>query len=279
MPELPEVETIKEALRKAVCNSRIIKTHVRNRQLRVPIPEGFEDIMTNSVIIEIYRRAKYAIMKLDNGHSIVMHFGMSGKIKICNVTPENFEKHDHVIIQTTSGTVIYNDARRFGLIVCVKTADIDKHPIFAHTGIDPFDSELTGAYLFNKLTHKKSAIKIALLDQSIINGIGNIYASESLYDAGISPLRPCCDISPEEAETLVSSIQKVLRAAIKAGGSTLRDYSRPDGSLGYFQHQHCVYNKTGQPCPNCTCDIQETGGVAKITQAGRSTYYCKQQQK
>ncbi len=279
MPELPEVETIKEALKKAVCGERILSVQVRNRRLREKVPDDFETIITNTSIMEIYRRAKYAVLKLDNGYSIIMHFGMSGKIKISAAQPDQLEKHDHIIIQTSNGTVVYNDARRFGLVTYVKSDEINRHKLFAHTGTDPFDDELTGDYLFNKIKHKKTAIKIALLDQSIINGIGNIYASESLYDAGISPLRPCCDITFQEADRLIQSIRKILLAAIKAGGSTLRDYSRPDGSLGYFQHRHCVYNKTGKPCPNCTCNFKQSGGIIKITQAGRSTYYCPQQQK
>lgn len=279
MPELPEVETIKEALSKAVSNSRIISVKVRKRQLRKMIPDDFEAVITNANIVEIYRRAKYAIIKLDNGYSIVIHFGMSGRVNIFKTLPKTFEKHDHVIIETTKGTVIYNDARRFGLVTYIKSDCIDEHTLFANTGIDPFDTKLNGHYLLDKLAHKKSHIKIALLDQSIINGIGNIYASESLYEAEISPLRLCCDISLEESERLIQSIRKVLLAAIKAGGSTLRDYHKPDGSLGYFQNQHCVYNKTGMPCPNCTCNTKETGGITKIVQAGRSTFYCERHQK
>lgn len=279
MPELPEVETIKNALKDAFTDAQIISVHVRNRQLREFIPEDFENIITNTSITRIYRRAKYAIMDLNNGYSIIMHFGMSGRIKISKTPPTEFEKHDHVIIGTTHGYIVYNDARRFGLITHTLTKEFSSHPLFLHIGPDPFDKSLTEQYLFNVFKHKKIAIKIALLDQRIIAGIGNIYASEALYDARISPLRLCSEISLKELGSLIKSIQKTLTLAIQAGGSTLRDYCKPDGSLGYFQHQHCVYDKTGKPCPNCSCQIKETGGICKTVQGGRSTFYCKYLQK
>ncbi len=279
MPELPEVETIKNALKDNFTHAQIISVEVRKRNLRESIPDDFEQVVAGALITEIYRRAKYAIMQLDNGYSIILHFGMSGKIKIRKDLPSEFEKHDHVIINTSCGYIIYNDARRFGIITYSPTHQLNTHPLFSHMGIDPFDEKLTAAYLLNIFKHKKSAIKIALLDQSIISGIGNIYASEALYDARISPLRPCTQITLHEIERLIQSIRNTLLLAIKAGGSTLRDYRKPDGKLGYFQHQHCVYNKTGEPCPHCTCHIKKSDGIVKIVQGGRSTFYCKHLQK
>ena len=151
--------------------------------------------------------------------------------------------------------------------------------IFANIGIDPFSQNLTADYLKNKLSNKKNPIKVALLDQSIINGIGNIYASEALYDSKISPLRESNSLNLVELENLITSVRKILQKAIKAGGSTLKDYRKPDGSMGYFQNSHCVYDKEGMRCPNCTCDIDKTKGIKRIVQGGRSTFYCETQQK
>lgn len=279
MPELPEVETIKEALRRTVEGATIRTVVVWNRQFREIVPADFEQRIENTVICKIYRKAKYIIIELNNGFSIIWHLGMSGRVKICDVLPETPDKHDHIIFDTTKGIIIYNDARRFGLITYTESAHIEIHHLFNRTGIEPFDTLLTAEYLLERLKTKKIPIKTALLDQRIINGIGNIYASESLYEAGISPLRLCSDISISEADKLIAAIQKTLRKAIAAGGSTLRDYRRPDGSMGYFQNQHCVYNKTGQKCPHCTCNIEQTGGIKRIIQSGRSTFYCEQRQK
>lgn len=279
MPELPEVETIKNALIKAIDKANIISVRVFNNRFRKIIPDDFAKRIEGSQIIMISRRAKYLIITLNNGLSIIWHLGMSGKIKIFDSLPQKLEKHDHVIIETDKCFLVYNDARRFGMLEYVETANLEKNPIFTHIGIEPFDKKLNGLFLFNKLKNKKIPIKVALLDQSIINGIGNIYASEALFDAGISPLRNSDDLTQKECETLVRSVQKILQKAIEAGGSSIHDYKKPDGSLGYFQNMHCVYNKTGQKCPLCTCDVFETGGIKKITQAGRSTFYCAVKQK
>lgn len=279
MPELPEVETIKNALIKAIDKANIISVRVFNNRFRKIIPDDFAKRIEGSQIIMISRRAKYLIITLNNGLSIIWHLGMSGKIKIFDNLPQKLEKHDHVIIETDKCFLVYNDARRFGMLEYVETANLEKNPIFTHIGIEPFDKKLNGLFLFNKLKNKKIPIKVALLDQSIINGIGNIYASEALFDAGISPLRNSDDLTQKECETLVRSVQKILQKAIEAGGSSIHDYKKPDGSLGYFQNMHCVYNKTGQKCPLCTCDVFETGGIKKITQAGRSTFYCAVKQK
>lgn len=279
MPELPEVETIKTAIQKAIGGSNIINVIVNNNRFREIIPQDFAKRIEKAKIISYQRLAKYIVIGLDNGLSIIWHLGMSGKIKICDKMPEVIEKHDHVIIETDNGILIYNDTRRFGLITYCETCNLLKHHLFAKTGIDPFKPELTAEYLFSHLKNKKIPIKVALLDQSIINGIGNIYASEALYLAKILPTRLANDISTKECESLVKAVRNTLEKAIKAGGSTLRDYRKPDGSMGYFQNMHCVYNKTGQKCPDCTCDISKTGGIQKITQAGRSSFYCATKQK
>lgn len=279
MPELPEVETIKNAIKKSIGYSNIVKVNVNNNRLREKIPEDFAQTIENTKITNFQRIAKYIVIDLSNGQSIICHLGMSGRIKICDELPQPLAKHDHVIIETSTGFLIYNDARRFGLMTHCATKDLDQHHLFAKIGLDPFDESLNATYLLNKLKAKKIPIKVALLDQSIINGIGNIYASEALYTAGISPLRASCELSLKECEKLIVEVRKTLEKAINAGGSTLRDYQKPDGSLGYFQNMHCVYNKTGQQCPECTCNIQKTGGIQKVVQAGRSTFYCPTLQK
>ena len=279
MPELPEVETIKNALLKAAYEANIISVSIFNNRFRKIIPDDFAKKVQGHKIISISRQAKYLLLGLDNGLSIVWHLGMSGKVKICNELPEKLEKHDHVIFETDKGFLIYNDARRFGMLDVVETKNLATNPIFAHIGLDPFDAKLDGLFLFNKLKNKKIPIKVALLDQKIVNGIGNIYASEALFDAGIAPTRMSDKLKLKECEKLVESIRKILQKAIAAGGSSIHDYKKPDGSLGYFQNMHCVYNKTGQKCPLCTCDVFETGGIKKITQAGRSTFYCAVKQK
>ncbi len=279
MPELPEVETIKNALKKAVDKSNIIEVRINNNRFREIIPDDFAQKVTGARITDIRRVAKYVLVDLDNGYSIIWHFGMSGRVKIMGDKLENPEKHDHVIIKTTKGILVFNDARRFGIMTCWPTTDLKNHHLFKKTGIDPFADELDGLYLFNKLKNKKIPIKTALLDQSIINGIGNIYASEALYESGILPTRNACELSEKECFRLLEGIRKVLEKAIQAGGSTIHDYRRPDGSMGYFQNMHCVYNKIGQKCLDCICNINQTGGIKKIVQAGRSTFYCPVKQK
>lgn len=224
------------------------------------------------------RRAKYIIINLNNGLSLIWHLGMSGKVKISEAMPE-LVKHDHVVLETGNGILVYNDARRFGLFTYCSTPDLAKHHLFCKIGIEPFDEAFDANYLFSKLQKKRVPIKVALLDQEIVSGIGNIYASEILYGAHVAPIRLADEITLAECAALVTQTLNVLNQAIEAGGSTLKDYQKPDGSLGYFQNRHCVYNKIRQKCPNCTCDINLTGGIKKIVQAGRSSFYCPIQQK
>ena len=276
MPELPEVETIKEAMRKSLQGARIESVEIYNRSLRQPIVENFEKIVCSAKIVRLYRIAKYALMELDNGYSLIWHFGMSGRIKITDKTPLSLEKHDHVVLITSKGNLIYNDTRRFGLIALCKTSELKENPLLKPLGLDPFDKDLTPSYLAQAFKNKNVLIKIALLDQHIISGIGNIYASEALYEARISPLCPSSLLSMKELEKLIEAIRIILKKAIDAGGSTLHDYKQPDGHTGYFQFQHSVYGKDGQHCPHCTC---HKDGILKLTLGGRSTYYCPHLQK
>lgn len=278
MPELPEVETIKNELSKTILNARIKKADVFCNRFRMPIPNDLPERIENTSIKNIRRIAKYIIMDLDNNLSLIWHLGMSGRIKICPIVQKP-EKHDHVVITTDKGIVIFNDARRFGLLIYSPTSELKNTEILQKIGFDPFDEKLNAASFQQKIKNKSCAIKIALLDQSIINGIGNIYASEALYGARISPLRKASSLTLSECQKLIESVRDVLQKAINAGGSTLKDYRRPDGSSGDFQNKHCVYNKTGKPCPDCCCNLAQTGGIKKIVLGGRSTFYCQTHQK
>lgn len=278
MPELPEVETIKTAVQKALGHAEIKDVTINERRLRMPVAEDFAAQLKGRKIVGYRRIAKYIVIDLDNRHSLIIHLGMSGRIRLSDTLPPT-EKHDHIVFATTSGYMVYNDARRFGLCVIAESDNLSANPLFKHIGVDPFDNQLDGAYLFDKLRHKSVAVKQALLDQSLICGIGNIYASEALFGARILPTRAANSLSLEECEVLVAQVRQVLQQAIAAGGSTLRDYRKPDGSLGYFQNRHCVYNKTGERCPDCTCDLAVTGGIRKIVQNGRSTYFCATKQR
>lgn len=275
MPELPEVETIKNGIAKSIGCCKIRSITVRQRKLRELVPADIEEKAAGAKIIGYSRRAKYIIIDLDNGLSLIWHMGMSGKVTISRQLPEPLGKHDHIIIETDNGYMIYNDPRRFGLFTYAPTQDLQTFHLFADLGIEPFSPDLNAEYLSGKLKKKKVAIKLALLDQSIIVGIGNIYASEILYDTAISPLRPADKVSKDECRKIIAATQKILTLAIEAGGSTLHDYKKTDGSLGYFQNQHKVYGKEGQKCPGCTC----SSGICKIVQGGRSTFYCPQKQK
>ena len=279
MPELPEVETIKKAVEKGIGKAEILNIEIKNRQLRETIPSDIEEKIKGAKIIKYERIAKYIVISLDNDFCLIWHMGMSGKVKISD-KPGNIDKHDHIIIETNKGFVVYNDPRRFGLFTYCHKSELSKNKFLRKLGIDPFCENLTDEYLFTKLQKKeKTPIKIALLDQSIISGIGNIYASEILYESAILPSRLCANITKQECKTIIEKTRKVLKKAIDAGGSTLRDYKKPDGSLGYFQNMHCVYNKKGQKCPHCICDIDKTGGIKSAVMAGRSTFYCESLQK
>lgn len=279
MPELPEVETIKNTVAQHLFGALITYAEVRQAKLRESVPTDFAIKVCNARIIGLRRIAKYMLADLDNGLTIIWHFGMSGKIRIESDVPNPPQKHDHIIIKTDKGVLIYNDPRRFGLVTFCKTAELKYHHCFKNTGLDPWDNNLTADYLLQKLANRKCAIKLSLLNQEIICGIGNIYASEILYLARIHPQRPSESINLLQAAEIIKQTRIVLQKAIDAGGSTIHDFRRPDGDIGYFQEQHCVYNKTGKRCPDCCCKIEKTGGIQKIVQGGRSTFYCPVLQK
>ncbi len=280
MPELPEVETIKNAVAKGIGCCRILDLMIRNRNLREKVPTDIEKKVKDTKILSYNRLAKYIAIELSNQIVLLWHMGMSGKVKIIDKMPDVLDKHDHIVMTTENGIVIYNDPRRFGLFTYCPKAELAHCRWLKNVGLDPFDKKLDADYLYEKLrNHAKTPIKISLLDQTIIAGIGNIYASEILYESRITPMRLSGEVSLDECANLIKNTQKVLAKAIAAGGSTLRDYKKPDGSMGYFQQQHCVYNKTGQKCPDCCCDIAKTGGIKRLIMGGRSTFYCESRQK
>jgi formamidopyrimidine-DNA glycosylase len=201
---------------------------------------------------------------------------MSGRMLIGSADGSPPGKHDHFVAETEDGLrIAYNDARRFGLMDLCAKADLDSHPLLASLGPEPLDDTFTPAVLGEALARRSGPIKVALLDQTVVSGIGNIYASEALFRARINPTREASALGPKRLERLVPAIKTVLAEAIEAGGSSLRDHRRPDGELGYFQHAFTVYDKEGEPCPKCDC----AEGVRRLVQSGRSTFYCAKRQR
>ncbi len=280
MPELPEVETVCRGLSKALTGVKIARVDITRKNLRIPFPAALPSI-AGARVETISRRAKYILVNLSTADTVIIHLGMSGRMVIWGESEEYASvKHDHMIIGMQDGTrVVFNDARRFGLVDLARTDDLDAHKFFKHLGPEPLDKKFSTEYLAQKLKGKKVSIKVAIMDQRVVVGVGNIYAAEALFMAGIGPKRRAGTLKKDEIGKIVDCIRIVLKQAIKAGGSSLRDYVQADGELGYFQHQWAVYGKEGEKCKGCACNIKKTGGVKRITQAARSTFYCPQKQK
>jgi formamidopyrimidine-DNA glycosylase len=271
MPELPEVETVKNGLSPYLIG-RTIKTIKINRpNLRIPFPKNMKSDIEGQKCISLRRRGKYIWADFENSKTLVIHLGMSGSFTI---NPVKQSKHDHVeFITDHNDRMTYHDPRRFGMMFMVETGQENNHPAFQIMGPEPLGNTFNAPILIERLANKKSPIKTAILDQSVIAGVGNIYACEALYMAGISPLRGANTIKGDRAERLVAAIKTVLQSAIESGGSTLRDHRRTDGTMGYFQHAFKVYGREGETCA-------ETGGqIKRIIQSGRSTFYCPQKQR
>jgi len=280
MPELPEVETVCRGLALKLLGRRLAAVEQRRPNLRFPFPEGFAARLTGRRIDAIRRRAKYIVIELDDGMILLVHLGMSGSMVINEKRPALLDRHDHVVFDIDDGTCVrFNDARRFGLMDLVRAADLHDHKLIRGLGLEPLSRDFNGASLAAMLKGRKTSVKLAIMDQRLVVGVGNIYASESLFRAGISPKRRASTIQGDRAEKLAAAIKTVLKEAIKAGGSSLRDYVQANGELGYFQHRWKVYDKAGQKCPGCDCNIEKTGGVKRITQGARSTFYCPRKQK
>ncbi len=280
MPELPEVETVRRGLEPVLTGASVTGVHCARRDLRQPIPSGLESRLVGRRINAVRRRAKYLLIDVDNGSTLIIHLGMSGSLRISTPPIPPAEKHEHVEIVLDGGAVVrFRDPRRFGVVLICGTADLDSHPLLARLGPEPLDAAFDGRMLRGLLQGRRTPIKAALLDQTVVAGLGNIYVCESLYRAGILPTRTADSIGVRSAGRLVGAIRAVLLEAIAAGGSSLRDHRQTDGELGYFQHAFAVYDREGHPCPECSCESAETRGVRRIVQAGRSTFYCATRQR
>lgn len=276
MPELPEVETVCRGLAPRLVGRAIVRVDQRCDALRIPLPPRFAERVTGRRIAAIGRRAKYILIHLDDGAVMLVHLGMSGRLVLHNGSPRAPGRHDHVIFHTDDGGhLTFNDPRRFGLITLAAADELERHPLLAGLGPEPLDEGFTGAALAARLAGKRTPIKAALMDQRVVAGLGNIYACESLFHAGLSPRRMASTVRRRRAARLVAAVREVLRAAIEAGGSSLRDYVQASGQRGYFQHRFSVYNRAGEPCPGCDCG----GAIRRIVQAGRSTFYCPRRQR
>ena len=265
MPELPEVETTVRGLEPVLQGQRLTHVVTRRGDLRRPFPDDLAQRMTGATVTSLGRRAKYGLIDTDRGDTMIFHLGMSGRWR---VDPSELEKHDHLVIDTASGRrVALNDPRRFGSVDLVPTAKIDDFPAFKALGPEPLGPDLTGGYLKRALKGRVASIKLMLLDQRIVAGLGNIYVCEALYAARISPKREAGRVSLARLDRLVVEIRAVLESAIEAGGSSLRDFAHPDGNLGYFSKQFLVYGREGQPC-GCG------GTVKRYAEGGRSTFWC-----
>ena len=288
MPELPEVETVRRGLAPAMEGERFAKVEVRRGDLRWPLPKGFAQRLHGKVVEGLGRRAKYLLADLSSGDVLMMHLGMSGSFRIGkNGAPGKYyhersksASHDHVVFHMSNGTVVtFNDPRRFGSMKLVPRAKLESEPLLRALGPEPLGNEFDAAMLAKACAGKKTSLKAALSDQRVVAGLGNIYVCEALYRARLSPKRMASTIADrhggpnERAEKLVDAIKAVLKDAIEAGGSSLRDHRRADGSLGDFQHNFQVYDREGEPCPSCK------GKIKRIVQSGRSTFYCPSCQK
>jgi formamidopyrimidine-DNA glycosylase len=293
MPELPEVETVRRGLAPVMEGARFIKVEANRPDLRRPFPKDFVKRLTGKTVTGLGRRAKYLLADLSSGDVLMMHLGMSGSFRVAKggraKTPGKFHHprsqvraHDHVVFHMSSGAqVIFNDPRRFGLMLLVPRAELSEHPLMREVGPEPLGNAFDAAMLARACAGKKTNLKAALSDQKVVAGLGNIYVCEALHRARLSPKRRASTLAGrngvpnERAERLVDAIKAVLNDAIAAGGSSLRDHRRTDGELGEFQHNFRVYDREGERCVTPGCP----GTVKRIVQGGRSTFFCPTCQK
>jgi formamidopyrimidine-DNA glycosylase len=292
MPELPEVETVRRGLEPVMVGARFVKVETRRGDLRAPFPPRFAERLEGRRVLSMTRRAKYLLVALDGGETLVMHLGMSGSFRIergeAATLPTVYHErpklsaHDHVVFNLDNGArVVFNDPRRFGAMDLLNSEGIEARAPFAGIGVEPLSAEFDAARLAALFAGSRAPIKTALLDQKRIAGLGNIYVCEALHRARLSPTRPAAILADAKgkpsaaARALAPAIREVLEDAIEAGGSTLRDHRQPDGELGYFQHAFAVYDREGAACPRRGC----RGTITRIAQGGRSTFYCPACQK
>lgn len=277
MPELPEVETVVRGLARRMAGRRMARLDLHRADLRGPIPRGLKKKVEGRAIAAVTRRAKYILVHLEDGGVLLMHLGMSGRLVLIDPGDTSArDRHDHVVFTLDDGTrVRFNDQRRFGTLDYVRQDKLMRHPLLAELGPEPLDPAFTGPILAAALAGKRTPLKAALLDQQVVAELGNIYVSEVLYHAGLSPRRLARTVTPDRAERLVRAIRQVLERAIAAGGSSIRDYVQTSGELGYFQHEWAVYGREGEACPGCDCG----GVIRRIVQSNRSTFYCAKRQR
>jgi formamidopyrimidine-DNA glycosylase len=267
MPELPEVETTRRGIAPALEGQKITALVVREARLRWTIPSDLPDKLRGQTILRVHRRAKYLLLETDNGSAMV-HLGMSGSMRI--VTKDDVpEKHDHFDIVASSGDIVrFNDPRRFGSLLWTDS-DPYLHPLLAELGPEPLEENFTGTYLWESARGRRVAIKQHIMNSKVVAGVGNIYANEALFQAGIHPTRQAGRVALARMELLTAEIKTVLAAAIKQGGTTLRDYRGGDGKPGYFKQKLRVYERADEACKKCGTPITQT------VQGQRATYYCK----
>jgi formamidopyrimidine-DNA glycosylase len=278
MPELPEVETVRRGLQPHLEGATLTRVTQNRADLRFPLPPDFVHRLTGATVIALRRRAKYLLAELSTGETLVAHLGMTGRFLIGETKPGLFHaeagddpKHTHIVLETEAGArIAFNDARRFGYMDLIRTDGLETHPYFKGMGPEPLGPDFNARALGAALQGKKQNIKVTLLDQRIVAGLGNIYVSEALHRAHIHPERAAGSLKPAELKRLVTAVVTVLEEAIIAGGSTLRDFRAADGELGYFQHRFRVYDREDAPCPTPGCKSV----IRRIVQAGRSTFFC-----
>lgn len=270
MPELPEVETVVRGLAPHLLGQRLLRVTTRRPDLRWPLPPDLSQRLSGATVTGLHRRAKYGLLETDRGDTLIFHLGMSGKFHQLSGEPG---LHDHVLIETDALTLAYNDHRRFGSMHLAPTPEAALHPLLAKLGPEPLSSDFSGASLAQSAKGRATPIKALLLDQHVVAGIGNIYACEALFAAGINPARMAGAIAPARLARLAEEVKAVLADAIRAGGSTLRDHAQVSGDLGYFQHSFRVYGREGEACPSCGA------AVKRRVQAGRSTFHCERCQR
>lgn len=278
MPELPEVETVRNGLLPVMEGAVITRADVNRPDLRWPFPERMAERLNGQRVLALRRRSKYILCDLSSGETLLIHLGMSGRMTVSgdplgvfvhdHPTPA---KHDHVVFHMDNGArVTFNDPRRFGAMDLLPTDGAESHKLLAGLGPEPLGNGFSGPYLAARLKGRNTPAKSALLDQRIVSGLGNIYVCEALFRAGINPTRRAGQISATRVASLVPIIREVLSEAIAAGGSSLKDFRQANGELGYFQHSFDVYGREGEPCRKSGC----TAVIERITQAGRSSFFC-----
>jgi formamidopyrimidine-DNA glycosylase len=279
MPELPEVETVMRGLRARLQGRVIVRAQVNRPDLRWALPPHLAERLTGARVEGFRRRAKYILMRMSGGDSVLLHLGMSGRMVLGPARPNGVTLHEHIVLETDDGwRVGFVDPRRFGSVDLIATVREDEHRLLAGLGPEPLDAAFSTGVMARALAGKRSPVKAALLDQRLVAGLGNIYVCEALFRARIAPDRQAATIPRAGAARLVSAIKATLTEAIAAGGSSLRDYVQPDGELGYFQHAWKVYGREGKPCERCP-GAPACAGVARMVQSARSTFHCMKTQR